>query len=383
MSKEAEIVYPSMNFGQGRYFGVPLEILMGENGERGIPVVVSDIIDYIFSNGLRTPDLFRRNVQKQTSRKIKAEYEVLEKSSVAYGIYGEYAAATMLKIWISELPQPLVPSQLYDLVKSIPAEIGDLDAAIYIRDVVLPAMGDPPCTLILLSVVVKLLVLVSENSEYNGMTPIKLATSMAPCWVHSSYPDLDIEMVSVTRFREPLPEVEVDVPRPLIIDEDSEVAPILPKRPRTPSNVVTLIRVMIQFYDLIFKPTLETFSKNNRYGTGNTTELGGSLISELDGEDSSVPPPKPKRRGRANTQTVTDTSLPSLENEFEVKVKIEEIDGPDQEELEIIEVQPVKEGDVGIEDLVSLNTEVAQEITAEEVAKRLLEENLKERQSNE
>ncbi|PVU99092.1 hypothetical protein BB560_005558 [Smittium megazygosporum] len=271
---ELEITYPN-SIKEKRFFGVPLEILMGENGERGVPPVVLDAVDYLFSFGLHVPDIFRRNAPKPQVRKIISEYETLGRNSVAYAVYGAYAASSVLKTWVNELPTPILPIQLYDLVKSIPASQSDLEAAIYIRDIVLPAMSDPPCIAILLSILVKLFYTVSQNSEQNNMTPAKIASAWAPTWVRSNQPSLDVEMVSVTRFKLTPGSGENDIPS-------------------SNSNVVTLIKIMIQFYDLIFTPTLETYKdRMERYYNIKTSKT------------SDEPPPIPNR----STSTFTATRI--------------------------------------------------------------------------
>ncbi|OMJ28930.1 putative Rho GTPase-activating protein [Smittium culicis] len=376
MTKEPEIVYPSINQGNRRFFGVPLEILMGENGERGIPIVVSDAIDYLFLNGLQTPDLFRRNVKKQIARKIKSEYELQDRSSVAYGLYGEYAAASILKIWVSELPQPIIPLQLYELVRSIPSEQGDIESAIYIRDILLPAMGDPKCTLLLLLVLVKLLDYVSQNSQVNGMTPMKLAIAWAPCWVHSSMPDLDVEIVSATRFKDvpshDLSDVPANQDAGQTIDGESETI-LTPKKSNSPSNVVTLIRLMIEHYDMVFKQTQDDFSKNSTYGQKSSANAE---------EGRPTPPPKPKRKVVAATQSSqTDTSLPRVDSGSEVFV--DAINDSIEQSVETfdednINVEAILSDIEGSADFSNADTKAATILTADEIAKRILEEDMKE-----
>ncbi|PVU93995.1 hypothetical protein BB561_002897 [Smittium simulii] len=285
---------------QRRFFGVPLETLMGENGEKGVPPVVLDVLDYMFSYTLEIPDLFRRNSSKPTVRKIISEYESLGRNSVAYALYDEYAASSVLKAWISELPQPLLPIQLYDLVKAIPLDKSEHEAAIYIRDIVLPAMSDPPCIAILLSVLVRLFCAVAENSDVNNMTPAKIAVAWAPTWVKSNQPGLDVEMVSVTRFNIATP----------VSDDESEQQN--KNENQKPSNVITLIVLMIQFFDVIFLPTMENYShqmsKNNKSTLDNLDQNANTVQSV----STNLPPAFPPRK---NSNEPAVTKLANRNNE--------------------------------------------------------------------
>ncbi|OMH80307.1 Rho GTPase-activating protein 1 [Zancudomyces culisetae] len=263
LTKEQQIEYEADFSMPGKYFGVELEALMGQNGERGVPPVVTDAVDYLFSHGLTTPDIFRKMPPKDVVRKVRAEYEQLDKTSVAYALHGEYVAAAVLKAWIGELPHPLVPLQLYKMVRAIPIDQGEVEAATYIRDILLPSMCESKCTAILLSILIRLLDMVSQNSGVNNMTAVRLAVAWAPCWVRSTSPELDVEMCSATRIR--LPDLE---------SPDANV----PK----PSNVVTLIRIMISYYDFVFAPTILEFK--------DTLAIHRITSSVED------PPPKPPRR---------------------------------------------------------------------------------------
>ena len=57
-------------------FGVPLEELMGYNGEKGgIPRVVKDCIQFLRSTGLQEEGLFRRSPNSALLRQVQEAYD--------------------------------------------------------------------------------------------------------------------------------------------------------------------------------------------------------------------------------------------------------------------------------------------------------------------
>ncbi|KAJ2464053.1 hypothetical protein EV174_006865, partial [Coemansia sp. RSA 2320] len=200
-TKEAEIRAPTPASRPSRFFGVPLEQLMGIHGELGLPPPVSDALDYLYTHALNMQDLFRRSPPSTTLQKVRSQYETEGHISVTYAVWGEHVAAAILKTWCRELPLPLIPSHYYELVRQMPDPAKQPEqSAAYVRDVVLPALSDPPCVSLLLAALFGLLRAVADHSATNNMTSGKLAAAWAPNFVRSSQPDIDISMCSVTRF---------------------------------------------------------------------------------------------------------------------------------------------------------------------------------------
>ncbi|KAJ2760459.1 hypothetical protein IWQ56_005481, partial [Coemansia nantahalensis] len=192
-TKEPRVVVPTPARPASRLFGVPLEQLMGMRGELGLPAPVADALDYLYTHALEVPDLFRRAPPPATLQQVRSRYEAGRHASVAYATWGEHVAAAVLKSFCRELPQPVVPPQYYELVRQIPdPQAQPTQAGIYVRDVVLPALADPPCVSLLLAALFGLLRAVADHAAANNMTPARLAAAWAPNFVRSSQPDVDI-----------------------------------------------------------------------------------------------------------------------------------------------------------------------------------------------
>ncbi|KAJ1675182.1 hypothetical protein EV182_001770 [Spiromyces aspiralis] len=278
-TKEAEIVVPHHHLPWSpRYFGVPIEDLMGHDGARGLPPPVADAIDFIYSSGLTTHGIFRKSPVKTTLDKVYRMYEVEDRTTVTYALWGEHVAASILKMWCRKLPYPIVPSIYYSLVRGIPFDkepgADNQKAAEYIRDVLLPALSDPPCIAMLLAAIMGLLKAVAERSEENGMSPVKLAICWAPNFVRSNQPDLDVMMCSATRFSI-APTANADT------DQSGGASDV---------NVIHMIRLMIDHYELIFKETLERAEVQAKERAASITASAKRPVQ---------PPPKPPRRNPA------------------------------------------------------------------------------------
>ncbi|KAJ2745963.1 hypothetical protein GGI20_001727 [Coemansia sp. BCRC 34301] len=292
-TKEVEITIPSHTGPSSRFFGVPLEQLMGMHGELGLPPPIADAVDYLYTHALDVQDLFRRSPPSTTLQKVRNQYEAEGHASVTYAVWGEHVAAATLKTWCRELPQPIIPAHYYELIRQMPDPVLQPEqSATYVRDVVLPALSDPPCVALLLAALFGLLRAVSDHSGTNNMTSTKLAAAWAPNFVRSSQPDVDISMCSVTRFSQ-MPATSHsgghagdrgvgDDDDDSNVSEDEDVLDLAEPDNENRPNIVTLAKLMIDQYQAVFKPTLEA----------------AEAMARQQARKVSAPPLKPPRQGQ-------------------------------------------------------------------------------------
>ncbi|PWN18747.1 RhoGAP-domain-containing protein, partial [Microstroma glucosiphilum] len=188
-----------------KLFGVPLDALMGEKGEKGgIPRVVKDCVEELqpsppISN-LDTEGLFRKSGSTALLQAAQQAYD--RGSPVSLKQYDDaHIPAGLLKLYFRSLPDPIFSLSMYPLIRKCPhVEEGDedsvRDAIIYLQDVILPAIL-PQSKLILLSYVLEVLHKVSRRSERNKMDATNLATVWGPNLVRSSDPLKDMAMCAV------------------------------------------------------------------------------------------------------------------------------------------------------------------------------------------
>ncbi|KAJ6453094.1 hypothetical protein C8R45DRAFT_1039589 [Mycena sanguinolenta] len=205
---ESKITMPVTTRGDTHIFGVPLEDLMGFDGEKGgIPRVVRDAIQFIRESGMEEEGLFRRSPQ---SVMLKAAQDAYDRGNVvSLDTFGDpHLAAVLLKKYLRDLPQPVFPESLYPVIRRCPMPSfstdtteptnveRDLASIAYIRDVLLPQL--PLCVYILLSHVLNLMHDVSIRAASNRMDAHNLSVVLCPNLVASkTNPARDVMMCGV------------------------------------------------------------------------------------------------------------------------------------------------------------------------------------------
>ncbi|KAJ7273775.1 hypothetical protein C8J57DRAFT_1127983 [Mycena rebaudengoi] len=205
---ESKISLPVTTRGDTHIFGVPLEDLMGFDGEKGgVPRVVRDAIQFIRESGMEEEGLFRRSPQ---SVLLKAAQDAYDRGNVvSLETFGDpHLAAVLLKKYLRDLPEPVIPESLYPVVRRCPQPSAsndptdptsverDIASIAYIRDVLLPQL--PLCVYILLSHVLHLMHEVSLRAASNRMDAHNLAVVLCPNLVGSkTNPARDVWMCGV------------------------------------------------------------------------------------------------------------------------------------------------------------------------------------------
>ncbi|KAJ2935742.1 hypothetical protein H1R20_g1352, partial [Candolleomyces eurysporus] len=179
-------------------FGVPLEDLMGFDGEKGgLPRVVRDCIVYIHQYGLLEEGLFRRSPSSALLRAAQDAYD--RGNVVTLDSFGDpHLAAVLLKKFLRDLPEPIFPESLYPTIHDCPPptkDLSDMNGVTYIRESLLPYLT--PCAYILLSHILQLCHDVAIRSATNRMDDYNLAIVLTPNLVKGSNPMRDVAMSAV------------------------------------------------------------------------------------------------------------------------------------------------------------------------------------------
>ncbi|KAJ7745201.1 CDC42 rho GTPase-activating protein [Mycena maculata] len=208
LKHESKITLPVTTRGDTHIFGVPLEDLMGFDGEKGgIPRVVRDAIQFIRESGMEEEGLFRRSPQSVLLRAAQDAYD--RGNVVSLDTFGDpHLAAVLLKKYLRDLPEPIIPESMYPVVRRcpMPSPSGeatdpasverDIASVAYIRDILLPQL--PMCVYILLSSVLHLMHDVSLHAASNRMDAHNLAVVLCPNLVASkTNPARDVWMCAV------------------------------------------------------------------------------------------------------------------------------------------------------------------------------------------
>ncbi|KAJ7151591.1 SBDS protein C-terminal domain-containing protein [Mycena filopes] len=187
---ETKITLPVTTRGDTHIFGVPLEDLMGFDGEKGgIPRVVRDAIQFIRESGMEEEGLFRRSPQSVMLRAAQDAYD--RGNVVSLDTFGDpHLAAVLLKKYLRDLPEPIIPENLYPVVRRCPMPSSSADTT--------DPANLPPCVYILLSHVLHLMHDVSLRVASNRMDAHNLTVVLCPNLVGSkTNPARDVMMCSV------------------------------------------------------------------------------------------------------------------------------------------------------------------------------------------
>ncbi|KAI6023330.1 Rho GTPase activation protein [Pisolithus marmoratus] len=179
-------------------FGVPLEELMGYDGEKdSIPRVVKDAIQYIRESGLNEEGLFRRSPSSSLLKQVQEAYD--RGQVVSLPTFDDpHLASVLLKKYLRDLPDPVFPETIYPIIRQCPMpseDPTDMSTIIYIRDTLFPQLK--PCVYILLSHILQLLHEVSLHSASNRMDARNLAIVICPNLVKGSNPLKDVTICAV------------------------------------------------------------------------------------------------------------------------------------------------------------------------------------------
>ncbi|EIM81513.1 RhoGAP-domain-containing protein [Stereum hirsutum FP-91666 SS1] len=274
LKHERQIILPMPS--HASLFGVPLEDLMGFDGEKGgIPRVVKDCIQYIRESGMMEEGLFRRSPNSVLLRQVQEAYD--RGHVVSLDTFGDpHLAAVLLKKYLRDLPEPLFPEALYPIIQRCPTPTDDptdWSALLYIRDTLLPEL--PRCSYILLSHVLHLMHEVSLRSSTNLMDARNLTVVLCPNLVQSPSPARDVMMCAVPGApsfsthspspASPSPSANLNSPNsPLPPPPHSPVTPSLSQsaaasapRPPQPTTLGMIIKLCIMRYYEVFDEVLD------------------------------------------------------------------------------------------------------------------------------
>ncbi|KAH7099000.1 Rho GTPase activation protein [Auriculariales sp. MPI-PUGE-AT-0066] len=202
---EKQITLPVAH--RSNLFGVPLEDLMGTDGEKGdIPRVVKDCAQYLRQTGMIEEGLFRRSPNTVMLQQAKQAYD--RGHPVSLESFGDaHLAAVLLKKFLKDLPEPIVPEDCYPIIRKCPPASdnpADVTTVNYIRDQILPSLHSH-AAVVLLSYVLHLMHNVTLRSAHNRMDAHNLALVLAPNLVAGTNPARDVQMCLMSGSANPLP----------------------------------------------------------------------------------------------------------------------------------------------------------------------------------
>jgi len=170
-------------FDRRRVFGVHLEeLLQKEQTQLGIPIVVHRIIQHI-ERASQVEGIFRLSGGAEAVRQLK---KIIDNSKDTWSIpfpdepsTGPHVVASLLKLFMKELPEPLVPNEYYEpfLTRQKVAWPTYTSRLRGLRELLFEM---PTSHRAMLSALADLLRRIAKESHINQMTPKNLAICLAP-----------------------------------------------------------------------------------------------------------------------------------------------------------------------------------------------------------
>uniref|UniRef100_A0A1B6DNC9 Rho-GAP domain-containing protein n=1 Tax=Clastoptera arizonana TaxID=38151 RepID=A0A1B6DNC9_9HEMI len=159
-------------------FGVPLAVAVERNRCHDgveIPVVVRDCIDLVQEIGLNVEGIYKVSGIKSRVQIVRRLYNLRE--TVLLADYDLPVATSLLKLFLRELPEPILTNDLVSRFEEA-AAIKDVST----REAEMKFLIEklPKCNYVLLAWVVKHLDNVSSHEKYNKMNAQTLAITLSP-----------------------------------------------------------------------------------------------------------------------------------------------------------------------------------------------------------
>jgi hypothetical protein len=160
---------------KGRVFGEQLTVLVDKEGAP-IPKVVSALIDYLVKNALAEEGIFRVTGFKSEMATLRQRAEADDNFSLDGQPNLAHEVASLLKLFLRELPDPLFTFQLYEqFIALVDQPLAEREKRFHELFAQMP-----PAHQALARALMKLMYTVAANSSENKMTPSNLSIVMSP-----------------------------------------------------------------------------------------------------------------------------------------------------------------------------------------------------------
>lgn len=96
-------------------FGVPLAEALEtpSHVQNGLPIVVAQCLRFLYEHGLGVEGIFRVPGDRALLNELRTAYDAGERVDLA-AVRDPHAVASLLKMYLRDLPEPLIPEALYD-----------------------------------------------------------------------------------------------------------------------------------------------------------------------------------------------------------------------------------------------------------------------------
>ncbi|GAA5967542.1 hypothetical protein JCM3765_007387 [Sporobolomyces pararoseus] len=180
---EKEIRLPERDEKLQPVFDTSLQLLCSSNDDR-LPPILEDCLEVLQSQDPTSLGIFRRSPSASTVKILEQAYSRHHPVSLSTYPDAPYLAASLLKLFLRSLPDPILPRDISKVSENCPLPPASPPESIsYIQTNVLPLLETRKAEMNVLKRIVKVLHEISKKSEENLMTSSNLVICLAPALI--------------------------------------------------------------------------------------------------------------------------------------------------------------------------------------------------------
>ncbi|XP_056017670.1 rho GTPase-activating protein 24-like isoform X2 [Ostrea edulis] len=331
-----KVMYSS--FG-GAIFGQSLEETMAYEHKlnRKMPYIMEQCVNFLTENGLDVEGIFRLPGRNLLIKELKERFDSAERVVFDIEEVDVHTVASLLKLYLRELPQSVIPAEYYQKFMNIALRFQGAqapeDKQKAIVDLQLSITEIPSDNFNVLSFLCKFLALVGRNSDVNKMTVLNIATVFGPNIIRNVSEADSAELLMATAdITQQLVFMMIEYEKEVFVEKQLEAVPIGNLLDlETEDSTIALKPTSLNLMDCI---TRELYGTNVSTNVENFQNLDFNQLS-LDRESISpgveekpVPPVRRKRvsnRHGNNRRVVMSQVTDELETHFPVDQESEPV----------------------------------------------------------
>ncbi|XP_022318829.2 rho GTPase-activating protein 24-like isoform X2 [Crassostrea virginica] len=324
----------------GAIFGQSLEETMAYEHKLGrkLPYLMEECVNFLTNNGLDVEGIFRLPGRNLLIKELKERFDSAERVVFDSEEVDVHTVASLLKLYLRELPQSVIPADYYQKFMNIALRFqsaqtpDDKHKAIFdLRENITDIPAD---NFNVLAFLCKFLALVSRNSEVNKMTVLNIATVFGPNIIRNVSEADSAELLMATAdITQQLVFMMIEYEKEVFVVKQLDTVPVGNLLDLDPDDSTIVLKpTSLNLMDCI---TRELFgSGDNNLNCQNLNQL--SFDESPSPEDKPVPPVRRKKMGNRrgeNRKVVISAPGEELETHFPV----EESPDPENQESETTE----------------------------------------------
>ncbi|KAK6187964.1 hypothetical protein SNE40_005879 [Patella caerulea] len=170
----------------GAIFGHSIETTMKyeHKQHRSLPLIIETCVEYLYKNGLDVEGIFRLPGRSSLIRELREKFDSAECVSLESLEIDVHTVASLLKLYLRELPESIVPCEFYQKFMNVALKFQgtkeDSGKSEHVLTLQSAMYQLPEDNYTILKYLCKFLKAVCENSSINKMDPTNIATVFGP-----------------------------------------------------------------------------------------------------------------------------------------------------------------------------------------------------------